>query len=381
MGVPKAGSAPNQPSFPVVPCSRASISARSFGRPVARLFASNASRPMNGTSRPSIRWVTRPAQASSKSSPVTLVMMSIRRGGKPICTIISGFARSCIVTPSVSTGAPNRTRADQTLATLSTWGSIHTSRSPVARGMPCTATAWAPTTRNRAWADSSSARRSVKSSFKRLRRGAGRQPPHRRVPPFVVRHGPAGQGPCLDGERPHHREPLLRRRRPAQVIPGLVTQPELAHRPFSTRPRPGKPPEVSGSRAHPAILPEALGPCTPRPRPRIRFGLAAALTFRIQRHRLGFTRVQSDGGRRGGRDADGGRGVACAQERLSVGSNTSSGMTTSQVSRLRPSRNSGFDDSRLHSTTVATVADAHRVPAGGSKSSNQEGLVRATNHR
>ena len=133
---------------------------------------------------------------------------------------------------------------DQTRGTLFTWGSIHTSRSPGARGMPWTATAWAPTTRNRARTDSSSARRSVKSSFKRLLRRTGRQPPDRSISSFVLRHGLAGQGPCLDSQRPHHREPLFRRRRPAQVISGLVTQPELAHRPVSTCARPRRPPGI-----------------------------------------------------------------------------------------------------------------------------------------
>ena len=258
------------------------MSARSFGRPVARLFASSASRPMNGTSRPSTRWVARPVQASSKATSVMLVMMSIRRGGDPIWTIVPSLARSCNVTPSVSTGAPNRTSADQTRGPLFTQGSIQTSRSPVARGMPCTATAWAPTTRNRARADSNSARMSLKSSFKPLLRGAGREPPDRGVLAFVVRHGLTSEGPCLDRERPHHREPLLRCRCPAQVIPGLVTQPELPHRPFSPCARPRKLPGIPRSRAHPAILPEARGQRCPvsRSASRIHGGLAAGASCR-----------------------------------------------------------------------------------------------------
>ena len=83
-GCPGSEVVPNSyESPPRAPGSSASMSARSFGRPVACLFSSNAARLMNGTSRSPTSWVMRPVQAASKTSPVTLVMMSIRRGGKP----------------------------------------------------------------------------------------------------------------------------------------------------------------------------------------------------------------------------------------------------------------------------------------------------------
>ena len=84
-------------------------------------------------------------------------------------------------------------------------------------------------------AASSSARTSLKSSFKPLLRPGGRQPADRNIFSFVLRHGLPGQGPCLDRERPHHRKPLFRRGRRAQVVPGIIFQSELAHRPLPSR--------------------------------------------------------------------------------------------------------------------------------------------------
>src|SRR5690606_26835450 len=61
-----------------------SVSARSFVRPVARLFRMKASRPMKSTSRSPKARLTRSGHASAKVRPVSSVRMSMRPGGRPI---------------------------------------------------------------------------------------------------------------------------------------------------------------------------------------------------------------------------------------------------------------------------------------------------------
>ena len=56
---------------------------------------------------------------------------------------------------------------------------------------------------------------------------AGGQPSDRGVFPLVLWNRPACQGPRLDRERPHHRQPLLYRGRRAQVIARLVSERSL----------------------------------------------------------------------------------------------------------------------------------------------------------
>src|SRR5688572_11989060 len=63
------------------------------------------------------------------------------------------------------TGAPNLRRADITRSAFARVGSTQTSMSPVARGTPWTARAYAPTIRNRACAADNSRNRSAKSRF------------------------------------------------------------------------------------------------------------------------------------------------------------------------------------------------------------------------
>lgn len=61
-----------------------SRSAKSFNRPAARFAVRMSSRPSTGASTSPNVTITRLGHAAAKSSPVTLVMMSIRLGGTPI---------------------------------------------------------------------------------------------------------------------------------------------------------------------------------------------------------------------------------------------------------------------------------------------------------
>src|SRR5688572_2408236 len=83
-----------------------------------------------------------------------------------------GRLKSAVVT--WPTGAPNASSAFTMLAALAGVGSTHTSKSPVARGRPCTASAYAPTTRNRTSAARKARNRSTKSGF--MRRLAPKRP-------------------------------------------------------------------------------------------------------------------------------------------------------------------------------------------------------------
>src|SRR5262249_37427176 len=62
-------------------------------------------------------------------------------------------------------GAPNDARPHMTRVAFSGVASIQTSRSPVARGRPCTARAYAPTMRNRTSAATNARNRSTKTWF------------------------------------------------------------------------------------------------------------------------------------------------------------------------------------------------------------------------
>lgn len=64
--------------------SSCSASARSFVRPVDRLFFMRSAKPMIGMFSPSQPTVIRFAHASSKMIPSILVKISIRTGGIPI---------------------------------------------------------------------------------------------------------------------------------------------------------------------------------------------------------------------------------------------------------------------------------------------------------
>jgi len=77
-------SANPSPFGPTLRQPSSSRSARSLRRPAARLDARKSSPPSTGTSIPAKAAMMRRGHAVSKSSPVTLVMMSIRLGGTPI---------------------------------------------------------------------------------------------------------------------------------------------------------------------------------------------------------------------------------------------------------------------------------------------------------
>jgi hypothetical protein len=66
---------------------------------------------------------------------------------------------------TLDSGAPKAASARTTRAPFSSEGSTHKSRSAVARGRPCTASAYAPTTRNRTSATANAFNRSMKSWF------------------------------------------------------------------------------------------------------------------------------------------------------------------------------------------------------------------------
>jgi hypothetical protein len=78
---------------------------------------------------------------------------------------MSGWTKSSFDMPSAFTGAAKTPRARQTRSTFSGTGSTRISRSCVPRGTPCTASACAPTTRNRASASSKACNISTQSSF------------------------------------------------------------------------------------------------------------------------------------------------------------------------------------------------------------------------
>lgn len=116
-----------------------SRSAKSFNRPLARLFRTNADRPMNGTSTPSKSSSTRSSQASAKVTPETPVRMSIRKGGKPHRATMSGRIKSSGRICSVSSGAPNAAMAVHTRLAFSIDGSSirQDLRLPAARHVRC----------------------------------------------------------------------------------------------------------------------------------------------------------------------------------------------------------------------------------------------------
>lgn len=88
-------------------------------------------------------------------------------------------------------------------------GRTQMSRSPVARGRPWAASAWAPTIRNSTPASDSADNISAKSRF---------------IPVSVL------ERPGLRRELPHHRHPLPRGEPPDVVLAALVLQPQLPGR-------------------------------------------------------------------------------------------------------------------------------------------------------
>lgn len=136
------------PHFSLGTSSNSSISAtsaRSFGRPDATLFARRCSRPKKCISSPSTWAVRRPGHASENCTPSTLVITSIRKGGTPSVAMRSGIENSSICCANPVN--PNSPSAAQTRCAFSREGSTQKSISPVARGRPCAAKAWAPTTK------------------------------------------------------------------------------------------------------------------------------------------------------------------------------------------------------------------------------------------
>lgn len=124
-------------------------------------------------------------------------------------TTLSGCVRSSRPTPIAAAGAPKRRNADRTRSAFSGSQAIQ-SRSPVARGTPCTASACAPTTRKRASAPRSAAR------------GPG-------SPGSLAQ---AAEG--LERQRLHHRETPFRSGGGAEVGGGFDAQPADANQPRRT---------------------------------------------------------------------------------------------------------------------------------------------------
>ena len=168
------------------PLSNQARSAKSLGRPDARLLRINTSRPRTGSWIPSMTQSNLVSHASSNSTPSMAVRMSMRLGGIPIWKKTPGVVRSSTVRDC--RGAPNAASACQTRVALSGVGRIQISISPVARGRPCPARAYAPTNRNSAcWADNSD-NISRKSWF------SNRLPHH---------------GPGVQRQLPHHTDALF----------------------------------------------------------------------------------------------------------------------------------------------------------------------------
>jgi hypothetical protein len=125
------------------PSRNSSRSRRSLARPAARLFATNSLRPRMPTRRPPKRTVTRPFHARAKDTPLMLVMRSMRSGSRPSDTIRSRSAKrgAC----RARAGKPKAPSTRPSLRALAGVGSTRMSRSAVARGRPCAASACAPT--------------------------------------------------------------------------------------------------------------------------------------------------------------------------------------------------------------------------------------------
>jgi enterochelin esterase family protein len=203
---PAAGAAARREPAYASP-SRAARSARSLGRPAARLFAARSARLRKGSRCRSTSKDSRLVQASSKVTPLISVRMSIRLGTTPIWKTVPGRARSSSVRSW--SGALKARRASSTRPAFCPVGRTQMSRSPVARGRPWAASAWAPTIRNSAPASDSADNISAKSRF---------------IPVSVL------ERPRLRRELPHHRHPLPRGE-PADVVPAvLVLQPQLPGR-------------------------------------------------------------------------------------------------------------------------------------------------------
>src|SRR6266852_5418393 len=94
---------------------------------------------------------------------------------------VPGFDRSSGL--RFESGAPNLSSARQTRGALSSERLIHRSRSPVARGKPCAATAYAPTSMNSTFSSQNADNMSRKSEF---------------INRFSL------EGPGIQGKLPHH---------------------------------------------------------------------------------------------------------------------------------------------------------------------------------
>src|SRR6266478_7301124 len=102
---------------------------------------------------------------------------------------VPGFDRSSGL--RFESGAPNLSSARQTRGALSSERLIHRSMSPVARGKPCAATAYAPTSMNSTFSSQNANNMSRKSEFSNW---------------FSL------EGPCVQSKLPHHLEALGGRR-------------------------------------------------------------------------------------------------------------------------------------------------------------------------
>lgn len=143
-----------------LPSRRSAMSARSLGLPAALLLCMSSRRPRNATVTLPIFPRRRPSHATFQLTPLMLVSTSIRNGSRPRNTTVSARV-SC--SPS-SPRKPNASRARTTRRPLTSVGSTSTSRSPVRRGLPCAATACAPTMTNRTRFSLSNLKNSIQSS-------------------------------------------------------------------------------------------------------------------------------------------------------------------------------------------------------------------------
>src|SRR4029077_6298682 len=109
--------------------SKISKSAKSCGRPTARLFWINASLPRLKTGKPSSSAETLLANASSVLTPLMLLSRSIRFGARPSWIICSGSMKSVSLKPECAN--PNCFRRSTSSRAFSGAGRTKISTSPV----------------------------------------------------------------------------------------------------------------------------------------------------------------------------------------------------------------------------------------------------------